>query len=106
MTDQSQFDSDVAAATRPRKAGFIAALVLGLILGGGLMALWKNYGSAPLGQPQAGVAAHASDETTQAIKDFQTTEQRIWPASVSPIETRLRAGRDQTIVRPSYRIER
>jgi uncharacterized coiled-coil protein SlyX len=77
MTDQSQFDSDVAAAARPRKAGFIAALVLGLILGGGLMALWKNYGSAPPSQPEAGVAAHASDETTQAIKDLQTTEQGI-----------------------------
>jgi len=51
--------------------------VLGLILGAGLMALWENYGSAPPSQPQAGVAANASDETKQAIKDLQTTEQKI-----------------------------
>jgi chromosome segregation ATPase len=36
-----------------------------------------GVGPAPSSQPQAGVAAHASDETTQAIKDLQTTEQRI-----------------------------
>jgi hypothetical protein len=71
------------------------------------MALWKNYGSAPPSQPQAGVAAQASDETTQAIKDLQTTEQGIVGQLQSVQQTlALRAGRDQAIVRPSYRIER
>ena len=64
MTDQSQFDGDVAAAARPRKGRFIAAIALGLILGAGLRALWENYGSAPPSQPQAGVPANASAETT------------------------------------------
>jgi Spy/CpxP family protein refolding chaperone len=50
---------------------------LGLILGGGLMALWGIYGSAPRKQPQADVAANASNETAQAIKDLQTTQQKM-----------------------------
>ena len=78
MTDQSQFDDrTVAPATRPWKGGFVAALVLGLILGAGLVALWEIYGSAPLGLPQPGVAANPPNETAQAIKDLQTTEEKI-----------------------------
>jgi peptidoglycan hydrolase CwlO-like protein len=77
MTDQSQFDGNVAPPFRPRKSGLIAALVLGLILGAGLMGLWGIYGSAPLSQPQPGVAANAPNETAEAIKDLQTTEQKI-----------------------------
>ena len=56
----------------PRRAGLVAGLVLGLIVGGGLTALWAVYGSAP--QPRS---ATASNETAQAIKDLQTTEQEI-----------------------------
>jgi peptidoglycan hydrolase CwlO-like protein len=77
MTDQSQFDGNVTPPGRPGKGGLIAALVLGLILGAGLMLLWGIYGSAPLSQPEPGVAANAPNETAQAIKDLQTTEQKI-----------------------------
>jgi uncharacterized coiled-coil protein SlyX len=77
MTDQSQFDVTSARPAGPRRAGFVVGLLLGLILGGGLMALWGIYGSAPPKQPQADVAANASNETAQAIKDLQTTEQKI-----------------------------
>src|SRR5207249_712622 len=76
MTDQSQFDGATRAA-RPRKGGFLVTLILGLILGGGLMALWEIYGSAPLRQSKADTAANASNETAQAIKDLQITQQKI-----------------------------
>jgi hypothetical protein len=77
MTDQSQFHSTTAPASAHRRGGFVLGLVLGLILGGGLMGLWGIYGSAPRKQPQADVAANASNETAQAIKDLQTTQQKI-----------------------------
>ncbi len=107
MTDQSQFDDrPVAPATRPWKRGFVAALVLGLILGAGLMALWEIYGSAPLGLPQPGVAANPPNETAQAIKDLQTTEEKI--VQLQSVQQTLASeqAETKTIVRPSYRIER
>ena len=73
MTDTSDFDVTTPRRAAPRRGGLVAALVLGLILGGGLTALWANYGSAP--QPQAD--ATASSETAQAIKDLQTSQQKI-----------------------------
>jgi hypothetical protein len=59
------------------RGGLVAALVLGLVLGGALTALWAAYDSAPSRQPQGDVATTASNETAQAIKDLQTTEQKI-----------------------------
>jgi uncharacterized protein HemX len=85
MTDQPQFDGTTARAGQARKGGFVVALLLGLILGGGLMALWGNYGSAPPEQPPADVAANASNETAQAIKDLQTAQQKI----VGELEQRI-----------------
>ncbi len=85
MTDQPQFGGATARAAPPRKGGFVAALLLGLILGGGLMALWGIYGSAPPQQPRADVAANASNETVQAIKDLQATQQNI----VGELEQRI-----------------
>ena len=76
------------------------------MLGGGLMTLWKTMDPAPSSQPQAGVAAHASDETTQAIKDLQTTEQRIL-ASFSQSNRHSPPSRPRPNDCPtSYRIER
>ena len=75
MTDHSQFDR--TPPDRPGNGRFVVALILGLILGAGSMALWGIYGSAPPKQPQTDVAANASNETGQAIKDLQTTEQKI-----------------------------
>jgi hypothetical protein len=40
-------------------------------------ALGGISGSAPPKQPQTDVAANASNETAQAVKDLQTTEQKI-----------------------------
>ena len=74
--DQSQFDGNAAPA-RTRTSGFLVALIVGLIVGGGLMALWEIYGSAPVKQPKADIAANASNETAQAIKDLQATQQNI-----------------------------
>ncbi len=73
MTDTSDFDVTTPRRAAPRRGGLVAALVLGLILGGGLTALWTVYGSAP--QPRAD--ATASNETAQAIKDLQTSQQKI-----------------------------
>ena len=73
MTDTSDFDVTTPRRAAPRRGGLVAALVLGLILGGGLTALWTVYGSAP--QPRAD--ATASSETTQAIKDLRTSQQKI-----------------------------
>jgi len=86
MMDQSQFDSNAAPA-RVRTGGFLVlvALILGLILGGGLMALWEIYGSAPVKQPKAEIAANATNETAQAIKDLQATQQNI----VGELEQRI-----------------
>jgi hypothetical protein len=75
MADTSDFDVNTPRRAAPRRGGLVAALVLGLIVGGGLMALWANYGSAP--QPRADVAATTSNESTQAIKDLQTSQQKI-----------------------------
>jgi hypothetical protein len=73
MTDTSDdFDVTTPRRAASRRGGLVAGLVLGLIAGGGLTALWAFYGSAP--QPRS---ATASSETAQAIKDLQTTEQRI-----------------------------
>ena len=93
MMDQSQFDSNAAPA-RVRTGGFLVlvALILGLILGGGLMALWGIYGSAPPKQPQADVAANPSNETAQAIKDLQATQQNI----VGELEQRI-TGQFQSV---------
>jgi uncharacterized protein HemX len=77
MTDHSQFDRTPPRADRSGNGRFVVALILGLILGAGSMALWGIYGSAPPERPQADVAANASNETGQAIKDLQTTEQKI-----------------------------
>jgi uncharacterized coiled-coil protein SlyX len=84
MMDQSQFDSNAAPA-RARNSGFLVALILGLVLGGGLMALWGIYGSAPPNQPQADVAANTPNETAQAIKDLQAAQQNI----VGELEQRI-----------------
>ncbi len=73
MADTSDLDVTPSGKASPRRGGLAAALVVGLILGGGLMALWANYGSAP--QPRAD--ATASSETAQAIKDLQTSQQKI-----------------------------
>jgi hypothetical protein len=75
MADTSDFDVTTPRGAAPRRGGLAAALVLGLILGGGLMALWTVYGSAP--QPRADVGATSSNEGTQAIKDLQTSQQKI-----------------------------
>jgi predicted negative regulator of RcsB-dependent stress response len=77
MTDQSQFDRTPPRADRPGNGRFVVALILGLILGAGSMALWEIYGSVPPKQPQTDVAANDSNETGQAIKDLQTTDQNI-----------------------------
>ena len=77
MTDHSQFDRTPRRANRPGNGRFVVAVILGLILGAGLMALWGIYGSVPPEPPEADVAANASNETAQAVKDLQTTEQKI-----------------------------
>jgi septal ring factor EnvC (AmiA/AmiB activator) len=70
MAGPSDFDVTTATARRAAlgRGGLVAALVLGLVLGGALTGLWLVYGSAP---------PNASNETTQAIKDLQATDQRI-----------------------------
>jgi septal ring factor EnvC (AmiA/AmiB activator) len=77
MTNQSEFDVTIPRVPAPRRGAFVAALLLGLILGGGLTALWAVYGSASLKEPPADVAASSSNETAQAIKDLQATQQKI-----------------------------
>jgi len=49
------------------------------------MALWEIYGSAPVKQPKAEIAANATNETAQAIKDLQATQQNI----VGELEQRI-----------------
>ena len=72
MADTSDLDVTPSGRASPRRGGLAAALAVGLILGGGLTAIWANYGSAP--QPRD---ATASSETAQAIKDLQTSQQKI-----------------------------
>ncbi len=73
MTDQSQFDRRTARTAWPGNGRFVLALVLGIILGAGSIALWEFYNP----QPQEDVAADVSNGTTQAIKDLQASQQKI-----------------------------
>jgi uncharacterized protein HemX len=72
MADTSDFDVTTPRRATPRRGGLVAALLLGLVLGGGSIALWKIRSDPPQ-QPQANV----SNETTQSIKDLQSTQQKI-----------------------------
>jgi septal ring factor EnvC (AmiA/AmiB activator) len=72
MPDTSDFDVTTPRQAAPRRGNLVAALLLGLLLVGGFIALWVAYGSAPPQQPQADVAANASNETAQVIRDLQT----------------------------------
>jgi hypothetical protein len=69
MTDQSQFDHGTPRTARPGNGRFVLALVLGMIMGAGSIALWEIYNP----QPEADV----SNETTQAIKDLQVSQHKI-----------------------------
>ena len=69
MADQSQFDRGTPRTARPGNGRFVLALVLGMIVGAGSIALWEIYNP----QPEADV----SNETTQAIKDLQASQQKI-----------------------------
>lgn len=93
MTDTSDFDVTTPRRATPRRGGLVAALVLGLILGGGLTALWTVYGSAP--QPRAD--ATASNETAQAIKDLQTSQQKI-AGQLQSVLTSNQAETKQTLL--------
>src|SRR5438105_15202511 len=72
MADTSHFDVTTQRTATPRRSGLVAALLLGLVLGGGLIALWKVRSASPQ-QPQANV----SNETAQSTKDLQSTQQKI-----------------------------
>jgi hypothetical protein len=76
MTDRSQFQDTRARAAPARNGGFLIGLILGLVLGAGVMALWEIYRPA-LKPSQADVGASAPNETAQAIKDLQATQQNI-----------------------------
>jgi CHASE3 domain sensor protein len=69
MADQSQFDRGTPRTARPGNGRFVLALVLGMIVGAGSIALWEIYNP----QPEADV----SNETTQAIKDLQASQHKI-----------------------------
>ena len=114
MPDTSDFDVTTPRGPAPRRGNLVAALLLGLLLVGGFIALWVAYHSAPPQQPQADVAANASNETAQVIRDLQTAikglqttdEKGCWPASIRPTNTRIEPGGDKATIRPSYRVER
>ena len=72
MADTSDFDVTTPRGAAPRRGNLVAALLLGLLLVGGLIALWVAYGSAPPQQPQADATTNASNETAQVIRDLQT----------------------------------
>ncbi len=72
MPDTSDFNVTTPRGAAPRRGNLVAALLLGLLLVGGFIALWVAYHSAPPQQPQADVAANASNETAQVIRDLQT----------------------------------
>jgi uncharacterized protein HemX len=69
MTNQSEFDRSSPRTARAGNGRFVLALVLGIIVGTGSIALWEIYNP----QPEADV----SNETTQAIKDLQASQQKI-----------------------------
>jgi septal ring factor EnvC (AmiA/AmiB activator) len=73
----------------PRRGGLAAALVLGLILGGGLMALWSNY-SAP--QPRTDTTASSE---IQANKDLQSSQQKI-AGQLQSIQQTLQSNQAET----------
>jgi septal ring factor EnvC (AmiA/AmiB activator) len=75
--DTSNFDVTTPRETASRRGNLVAALLLGLLLVGGFIALWVAYGSAPPQQLRTDVAAASSNEATQAIKDLQTSQQKI-----------------------------
>ena len=77
MPDTSDLDVTTPRGAAPWRGNLVAALLLGLLLVGGFIALWVAYGSAPPQQPRADVAAASSNEATQAIKDLQTSQQKI-----------------------------
>jgi len=77
MPDKSDFDVTTPWEAAPRRGNLVAVFLFGLLLAGGFVALWVAYGSAPPQQPRADVAAASSNEATQAIKDLQTSQQKI-----------------------------
>jgi len=77
MPDKSDFDATTPWEAAPRRGNLVAVFLFGLLLAGGFVALWVAYGSAPPQQPRADVAAASSNEATQAIKDLQTSQQKI-----------------------------
>src|SRR5258707_12910750 len=114
MPDTSDFDVTSPRGAAPRRGNLVAALLLGLLLVGGLIALWVAYGSAPPQQPQADVAANASNETAQvirnlqtAIKGLQTTDEKV-AGQLQSVQQTLASnpGGDQTISRLGYSVER
>ena len=72
MPDTSDFDVTTPRGAATRRGNLVAALLLGLLLVGGFIAPWVAYRSAPPQQPRADVAANASNETAQVIKDLRT----------------------------------
>ena len=91
MPDTSDFNVTTPRGAAPRRGNLVAALLLGLLLVGGFIALWVAYHSAPPQQPQADVAANASNETAQAIKDLQATQQKVATEFDQKIDSRLQS---------------